>query len=87
MTRAAEMKSLRTIKVVNLRDQIRSKVIREDLEIQDGLQRRDDVDRLTEDRWAKCANDEKPNPRRHPDQPPKIWCGSWTSASQEVEQH
>ncbi|GJQ69010.1 hypothetical protein Trydic_g6183 [Trypoxylus dichotomus] len=37
MMRAAEMKTLRTIKRVSLRDRIRSKVIREDLEIQDSI--------------------------------------------------
>ncbi|GJQ75004.1 hypothetical protein Trydic_g9625 [Trypoxylus dichotomus] len=70
MMRAVEMKTLRTTKRVSLRDQMRSKLIREDLEIQDivftSARRRfyrDHVDRMTEGRWAKSAKDEKPNRR------------------------
>ncbi|GJQ71581.1 hypothetical protein Trydic_g11284 [Trypoxylus dichotomus] len=70
------MKTLRTIKGVNLRDQIRSKLIREDLEIQDIVEFtrvrrrfwRDHVDRMTEGRSAKFVHfailDEKRNSRR-----------------------
>ncbi|GJQ68875.1 hypothetical protein Trydic_g21740 [Trypoxylus dichotomus] len=60
MIRPAEMKALRTIKGVNLRRQIGSKVLRGDLEIQDivrftRLRRkfwRDHVDRMTEENLA-----------------------------------
>ncbi|GJQ74180.1 hypothetical protein Trydic_g19093 [Trypoxylus dichotomus] len=58
MMRTAELKTLRTIKAVSLRDHVRSKVIREDLEIQDVVRFtrarlrfwRDHVNRMTEDR-------------------------------------
>ncbi|GJQ83797.1 hypothetical protein Trydic_g5657 [Trypoxylus dichotomus] len=84
-------KSERAIKGVNLRDQIRSKKVREDLEIQDiirvrrGKQQfwRDQVDKMTEGVWRKWEKDEKPNPTR----PRKRWCGSWTPASEEAKQH
>ncbi|GJQ77581.1 hypothetical protein Trydic_g20966 [Trypoxylus dichotomus] len=65
MMRAAEMKTLRAIKGVSLRNQIRSKVIREDLEVQDIVKFtmarrfwRDHVKRMTEGRLAKWAKDE-----------------------------
>lgn len=93
MMRVAEMKTLRTIKGVSLRDQIRSDAIREDLNIQDVVRFtrsrrrywRDHVDRMTEDRWAKWAKDGRPNSRRPPGRPPKRWHESWTSVSQEAE--
>ncbi|GJQ73799.1 hypothetical protein Trydic_g18739 [Trypoxylus dichotomus] len=72
MMRAVDMKTLRTIKGVNLRDQARSKMIREDLEIRDIVWftrtkrrlRGDRVDRMIEGRWTKWAKDEKPNFRK-----------------------
>lgn len=90
--RAAEMKTLRTIKGVSLRDQIRSTAIREDLKIQDVVRFtrarrrywRDHVDRMTDDQWAKWAKNEKPNSKRPPGRPPKRWRESWTSTSQEA---
>ncbi|GJQ72702.1 hypothetical protein Trydic_g1359 [Trypoxylus dichotomus] len=57
---------------------MRSKVIRENLEIQGivpftrARRRfwRDHVDKMTEGRWEKWAKDEKPNSRCSPGQPP-----------------
>ncbi|GJQ77295.1 hypothetical protein Trydic_g20717 [Trypoxylus dichotomus] len=94
MMRTAEMKTLRTIKGVSLRDQTRSKMI-EDLEIRDIVRFtrtrrrfwRDHVDRMTDGRWTNWVKDGKTNSRRLPGQPPSRWCESWTSTSQEAEQH
>ncbi|GJQ76531.1 hypothetical protein Trydic_g2234 [Trypoxylus dichotomus] len=73
MTRAAEMKTLRAIKGVTLRERIRSKVIREDFEIQDIVRfTRDNVDKMTKGRWANWVKDKKSNSGRPSGRPPKV---------------
>ncbi|XP_044746226.1 uncharacterized protein LOC123322928 [Coccinella septempunctata] len=78
--RTTEMKILRTIKGVTLRDRIRSD-IRAELGVQDVVRwvrtrkrfSRDLVERMPEDRWAKWAKNQKPNKRRPVGKPPKRW--------------
>lgn len=90
--RTTEMKILRTIKGVTLREQIRSEAIRNKLEIQDIMrwtrarrrQWRDHVDRMGPERIARWAKIHGPSTTRLPGRPPKHWHESWTSGSQEV---
>ncbi|XP_045477896.1 uncharacterized protein LOC123683044 [Harmonia axyridis] len=92
LLRSTEMRILRTIEGVTLRDQIRSSVIRDELKVQDVVRFvrsrrrnwRDHVDRMGTDRLAKWAKNERPNTRRPPGRPPKRWHVSWTSTSQEA---
>ncbi|GJQ65872.1 hypothetical protein Trydic_g3974 [Trypoxylus dichotomus] len=84
------MKAVRTIKGVNLRDQIEGKVIRGDLEDQEIVRctkarRRfwmNLVDRMADDGWAKWPKDEKSNSRKSPSRFPRRWCRSCICASQ-----
>ncbi|GJQ78864.1 hypothetical protein Trydic_g35 [Trypoxylus dichotomus] len=72
MVRAAEMKTLRAIKGMSLKDQMRNKVIREVCENQNivlfmRIRRRfwrDHVHRMTEGQCTKRAKDEKPNSKK-----------------------
>lgn len=91
LLRTTEMKTLRAIKGVTLRDQLRSSDIRQELQTEDVVRWirvrrrhwRDHVDRMNTSRIAKWAKDNQPETRRPPGRPPKRWKESWTSASQE----
>lgn len=94
MARTTEMRILRCIKGVTLRDRVRSADIREELEVQDVVRWirarrrfwRDHVERMPAERLAKWAETQKPNTRRPLGRPPKRWRESWSSISQETQQ-
>ena len=89
--RTTEMRTLRAIAGVTLRDRQKSNEIRERY---DGMpdvvrwsrgRRREHVDRMGNDRLAKTAYKEKPNTTRPLGRPPKRWADSSTSSSQDIE--
>lgn len=92
LMRTTEMKTLRAISGVTLRDRKRSKEIRESLNVQDVVRwtrarRRgwdEHVDRMGPERLAKWAKVAKPNAIRPMGRPPKRWNESWSSRSQET---
>ncbi|XP_072764658.1 uncharacterized protein [Anoplolepis gracilipes] len=91
MMRTTEMRILRTIKGVSLRDRIRSSDIRREFELQDVVRWtrarrrfwRDHVDRMRPEQLPNWAKIQKLNTRRAVGRPPKRWYESWTSGSQE----
>ena len=91
MARTLEMKTLRSIVGVTLRDRIRSSIIRDRCDIQDvirwGRQRRrmwhEHVKRMNNQRLPYKALNGKPTTSRPPGRPPKRWRDSWDSISQE----
>ncbi|XP_044744146.1 uncharacterized protein LOC123306294 [Coccinella septempunctata] len=93
MARTTEMRILRSIKGITLRDHVRSSDIREELEVQDVVRWvrarrrfwRDHVERMPDERLAKWAETQKPSTRRPLGRPPKRWKESWNSLSQETQ--
>jgi len=89
--RATEMKTLRSITGLSLRDRVRSETIRETCEVQDVVRWtrsrrrywRDHVERMGEERLAKKVQTQNPDTRRLPGRPHKRWYESWTSSSQD----
>lgn len=90
--RMAEMKTLRAIRGINLKDRMESEQIRQDCEIQDIVRWtrarwrcwKDHVDRMAPKRLAKWVKTHNPQGHRPPGRPPKRWYESCTSGSQEV---
>ena len=91
LLRTTEMKTLRPIAGVTLRDRVRNSEIRRICEVEDvvrwGRTRRrfwrDHVGRASSDRMVRIVTDEFPAGNRPPGRPPKRWRDSWTSTSQE----
>ena len=92
--RTTEMRALRAIAGVTLRDRQKSNEIRERCDGMPDVVRwsrgrrrewREHVDRMGNDRLAKAAYKEKPNTTRPLGRPPKRWADSWTSSSQDIE--
>ncbi|XP_055385812.1 uncharacterized protein LOC129614885 [Condylostylus longicornis] len=91
--RRTEMKTLRQICGYTLRDKIRNEDIRSTCEIQDVVRWtrcrrrnwRDHVNRMSENRIAKIAMNNRPSTRRPVGRPPKRWNECWTSSSQDQE--
>ncbi|XP_045475000.1 uncharacterized protein LOC123680922 [Harmonia axyridis] len=89
--RTIEMRILRRISGVTLRDRQTNKSIRQRTGVQDVVkwsrQRRrdwrDHVDRMESDRIAYICKNEQPRGRRKPGRPPKRWAQSWFSSSAE----
>ncbi|XP_044749778.1 uncharacterized protein LOC123310376 [Coccinella septempunctata] len=89
--RTTEMRILRTIRGITLRDRIRNTDTLRELGIRDVFRWvrtrrrywRDHVDRMGPDRIAKWAKTQKPGTRRPVGRPPKRWHDSWTSVTQE----
>lgn len=89
--RTTEMRTLRAIKGVTLRDHVRSHDIRQELEVQDiacwarvrRRQWRDHVERMTTQSITHWAMTAKPMKTRPLGRPPKRWSNSMTSKSQE----
>lgn len=89
--KTTEMRALRSIIRVTLRDKIKSETIRETCGIQDVVRWarvrrrcwRDHVERMSNERIANMVMTQKPNTRRHLGRSPKRWKDSWTSQSQE----
>uniref|UniRef100_A0AAR5Q8Q0 Endonuclease/exonuclease/phosphatase domain-containing protein n=1 Tax=Dendroctonus ponderosae TaxID=77166 RepID=A0AAR5Q8Q0_DENPD len=95
MLRTAEMKTLRSIAGKTLRDRVRSATIRQTSKVEEvirwGRKRRrcwrDHVERMDSERIAKIVSNENPAGKRPIGRPPKRWKDSWTSISQEIQQH
>lgn len=95
MLRTAEMKTLRSIAGKTIRDRVRNTTIREICKVEDvirwGRKRRrywrDHVERMDTERIAKIVLSGKPAGKRPIGRPPKRWRDSWTSVSQENQQH
>jgi endonuclease/exonuclease/phosphatase family metal-dependent hydrolase len=91
LLRVSEMKTLRTICGVTLRDRVRNTEIRRRCDVQDvvrwGRQRRrqwnEHVRRMDAGRLAKITLQGVPTGKRPPGRPPKRWRDSWSSVSQE----
>ena len=91
LLRTTEMKTLRAIAGVSLRDRIRNEEIRRTCDIEDivrwGRARRrfwrDHVDRMNNTRIPYIAANQIPHGHRPPGRPPKRWKDSWSSTSQE----
>lgn len=91
MTRTTEMKTLRAITNLSLRDRVRSERIRETCNIQDVVRWtrdrrrrwRDHVERMGEGRLARAVQTQRPATGRLPGRPHKRWYESWTSSSQD----
>lgn len=90
--RTTEMRTLRAIRGVTLRDRMRNEQIRQDCDIQNIVRWsrarrrhwRDHMDRMTPLRLAKLVKTHNPQNPRPPGRPPKRWYESWTSGSQEA---
>ncbi|XP_045462678.1 uncharacterized protein LOC123672567 [Harmonia axyridis] len=96
LLRTTEMRALRSIAGYTLLNRKRNEEIREISDIQDVVRWarkrrrawRDHVDRMSDDRLAKIAQEEKPNTSRPPGRPPTRWYESWSSSSQQqLENH
>lgn len=93
LLRTTEMKVLRSIRGISLRDRVRNEDTLRETGVQDVVrwirarrrEWRDHVDRMDTDRIAKWAKTQKPNTKRPLGRPPKRWHDSWTSISQELE--
>lgn len=87
--RTAEMKILRSISGVTLRDRQTNKSVRERCSVQDVVkwtkvrkrEWNEHVDRMDEGRLAKICKIGRPKGRRPPGRPPKRWAQSWFSSS------
>jgi len=90
LARTTEMRTLRNIRGVTLRDRIRSRDIREECGVQDVVRFvrarrrhwRDHINRMGPERLVKWASEEIPASRRPPGRPPKRWHECWSSTSQ-----
>uniref|UniRef100_A0AAR5QD25 Reverse transcriptase domain-containing protein n=1 Tax=Dendroctonus ponderosae TaxID=77166 RepID=A0AAR5QD25_DENPD len=95
MLRTAEMMTLRSIAGKTLRDRVRSVTIRQTCKVEDVIRWgrkcrrwwRDHVERMHPERIAKIASNVNPAAKRPIGRPPKRWEDSWTSISQENQQH
>lgn len=89
--RTTEMKVLRNILGVTLRDKQTNKSIRERCDVQDVVKWskirkkkwKEHVERMNENRLARICMTEKPTGGRPPGRPPKRWTQSWLSSSTE----
>lgn len=84
--RTTEIRTLRSIANISLRDRIRNKDIRKMCKVQDVVQwtrtrRRNWHDRMTDNRLENVVKLQKPTSGRLSGQPPKIWHESCTNKS------